>query len=381
MGDAEEFLVYCDEAGNTGGRYLDLDQPVFAVSGLIVPPGKRDSVVQLVEDVITRSLQPRQPRPAELKSKDLLKNARGVRNLLQFLEELFELGVLPTYVVADKRYSVAAKLVETFFDPGHNPAASWLAIADNIERPKIAAEFSGYPTPLLKAFADWYLKPSAGDVLLVLDGLITEAARRSDSRLLETLRQQRVDPSRMVEAELLEGLTPGGRSIGISINLPSFQAVVQMADRLLAERGRRGRVIHDETRTFEPALQHWYDMMANAPVAKVRGVMSDGSAIRFGLRTLTGFSTSTYQEDPALGAADYVAGLVAAIGKMGLGKPYEGADYLIEARAQLVPMLLRGWAVSIGSPDFNRKFFGPAEDIMAILDRVRARRSAARRSQ
>ncbi len=67
------------------------------------------------------------------------------QNLLRFLHDLLSLGVVPAFVVADKRFCAAAKRVETFLDPEHNPGADWLETGNNVLRPKVAARFAEYP--------------------------------------------------------------------------------------------------------------------------------------------------------------------------------------------------------------------------------------------
>ncbi len=357
MSQPQEFIVYCDEAGNTGPKYLDPAQPVFTLSGVVVPASKQADVIQLVDAVRKRFERPKQVMPAELKSTTLISSSKGRQNLLRFLQDLLSLGVVPVFVVADKRFCAAAKLVETFLDPEHNPGADWLETGDNVLRPKVAARFAEYPLACLEGFAEWYRKPTAEGVLPVLDALIAEAERRSDRLLAASLRQQRTDPSRVLIAETYTDEAPGGRAAGISINLPAFQLVLRLADELLASGGHRARVVHDETK-FEPALKHWYTTLSNASPDEVRGVLHDGSSYRFGFRALSDFGMSKYELDRALAAADYVAGILFALGKMALGSEAGGCRHLEEARALLRHVFNDRNAMCLAEPDFIRRLMG-----------------------
>ena len=57
----------------------------------------------------------------EIKGARLIKCLEGQRAVLVLFRELGALGCLPQFVLAEKRYCVAAKIVETFLDPYYNP--------------------------------------------------------------------------------------------------------------------------------------------------------------------------------------------------------------------------------------------------------------------
>ena len=72
-----------------------------------------------------------------------------------------DFGCVPVYVVAEKRYCVAAKIVETFLDPPFNPLLKTPFISDTISKQEIANTlYDGLPEDVLNGFAAAYRRPS-----------------------------------------------------------------------------------------------------------------------------------------------------------------------------------------------------------------------------
>ena len=69
-------------------------------------------------------------------------------------------GCVPMYLVAEKRYCVAAKIVETFLDPEFNNAFSMGFTSDFVTKFKSPTMCTTYSrTPLSGVFAEIYRKP------------------------------------------------------------------------------------------------------------------------------------------------------------------------------------------------------------------------------
>ncbi len=132
--------LYFDESGNTGTNYLDVRQPYFVYGGWLIEKEKEDEICESVERIFCGS------RAKELKSKKGLKYEK-VKELFSIL--IFEFNAIPVFGVADKRYMVAAKIIETFFDHWYNPNVNG---------------YLTYKTELKKALAD---SVSKNDSLLV----------------------------------------------------------------------------------------------------------------------------------------------------------------------------------------------------------------------
>lgn len=113
--NGQALRFYCDESGNTGTHWLDEDQPVLVHGGWLFPEGSEALVIEGVAD-IRRSHHLNAP---ELKWGQFTRAGRD-RTFRAIVEVCLKNGVLPMFMVMDKRYAVAAKVVETFFDPMYN---------------------------------------------------------------------------------------------------------------------------------------------------------------------------------------------------------------------------------------------------------------------
>jgi len=85
--------IYCDESGNTGTNFLDLDQPLYVISGWMIERNisyrARDKVISLMEENF--------PQMKELKGSKLLKSSKGRHFCSNFLKEMGQLGCVPFF--------------------------------------------------------------------------------------------------------------------------------------------------------------------------------------------------------------------------------------------------------------------------------------------
>lgn len=106
--------VYLDESGNTGSNWLDNQQPFFVYGGWIIKEKYYDIAVNILRKCFSKS------KADELKSGYIWRRKR--QQLIDFLKGMMEEAyAIPCFGVADKRYMIAAKIVETFFDCEYNP--------------------------------------------------------------------------------------------------------------------------------------------------------------------------------------------------------------------------------------------------------------------
>ena len=107
--------LFLDESGNTGANWLDPNQPYFVYGGWLIMDDPYEKAVDIVEKTFSFS------KAHELKSKYILTHKRN--SFFIMADALMtECYALPVFCVADKRYMIAAKICETFFDCEHNPA-------------------------------------------------------------------------------------------------------------------------------------------------------------------------------------------------------------------------------------------------------------------
>lgn len=123
--------LYFDESGNTGANFMDANQPYFVYGGWLLEKSKEDSICEKMDEIFSYS------KAQELKAINRLRYDK----CKELFHMMYEFGAVPVFGVADKKYMVAAKIVETFFDHIYNPNLNGYltykselkkALADNI---------------------------------------------------------------------------------------------------------------------------------------------------------------------------------------------------------------------------------------------------------
>ena len=135
--------LYLDESGNTGANFMDVNQPYFVYGGWLLEKDDAIDICGRIEEIFSYS------KAQEIKSKKGLKYDK-CKELFHMM--MYEFNAIPIFGVADKKYMIAAKIVETFFDHIYNPYVNGYltyksdlkkALADNIFLNKeLLSEFS-----------------------------------------------------------------------------------------------------------------------------------------------------------------------------------------------------------------------------------------------
>lgn len=106
--------IYCDEAGFTGNRLWDSDQPVFAYSAVDITPAESHSFVAQVKQDFNLGT-------AELKGGSLCRKPRGQKVVMRVLEEMNDKAKVSIF---DKKFALAAKFFEYVFEPVLSPIST-----------------------------------------------------------------------------------------------------------------------------------------------------------------------------------------------------------------------------------------------------------------
>lgn len=134
--------LYFDESGNTGTNYLDDRQPYFIYGGWLIEKNRATEISERIKHIFCNS------KAKELKAK------RGMKydKIKELFDMMLDSGAIPVFGVADKKYMIAAKAIETFFDYMYNPNVNGYltrrselkkALADSVSlNEKFLTEFS-----------------------------------------------------------------------------------------------------------------------------------------------------------------------------------------------------------------------------------------------
>jgi hypothetical protein len=116
-----KYILFCDESGNTGTNFLDEKQPYFTLAGWLI---KEENIINSNNYIDNLAIK---NQIKELKSSNLMKNMKGISIIQDVCFELaFAYSAIPYFVCMDKKFMVASKVVETFFDPEYNPYTNYL---------------------------------------------------------------------------------------------------------------------------------------------------------------------------------------------------------------------------------------------------------------
>ncbi len=109
-------MVSIDESGNTGTNWLDPDQPFFIYGSWLI----EDKNKYEIEKLFVQWRSGRQPT-SEYKSNKLFKTNKSKKSLEELLFQILDKNLAkPFFLIMEKRFMIAAKIVETFFDPAYS---------------------------------------------------------------------------------------------------------------------------------------------------------------------------------------------------------------------------------------------------------------------
>ena len=319
---------YCDESGNSGANYIDPAQPFFAVGGFLIPDVKLLDAALVVERVRVRSL----PQARELKAATVLRRTSGPGVVADIVSQLVGLPALPLFVLAEKRFCLSAKVIETFLDPAYNVKITNFFTTDRRVKGQLANDLLRLLSPeALDLFAAAYRNP-------------TEEALREALVLLGMEAGSRLSPE---VAALLSGAEPHLTDIAESegwhkgrlngINLPAVLSLFQMVE--LAARALDTTVskfVHDEIATYEDAYRETF--------LSFRAVGTDVIKYPNGHPGLTGLKSIVTFETQASHASPFI----------------QAADLMVGAITRVAQKALNGTKLAMDERDLGRRLFAPA---------------------
>lgn len=169
-----KYSYYIDESGNTGTDWTNHAQPYFVYGGWLVPDENKEEAVEYLNGILASMQGP------ELKAKSFFKGKSGPYHFSNLFKKLvIDFGFYPFFGITDKRFMVAAKIVETFFDCDYNPYVN---------------EYLTYPVELKKALAVSISQNE--EVIINFSALISKTTISIDSmkkinqQLIETFENQ-----------------------------------------------------------------------------------------------------------------------------------------------------------------------------------------------
>lgn len=329
-----KWLLYCDEAGNAGSNWLDTAQPYHVEAGWLVGPSNRAAFQSAIEDAAT------QTQAGELKGSTLLRRPSGVATIVRLLKKLGASGGLPFFIIADRRFCIAGKAVDTFLDPSTNPAAEWLPTSACHRRQDVWEIVSALPDEALATFAEAYRAPSPegfeNAIRALVDGL---RAADAGTALINSFQAALPHAAAICQRET-HASVDSSHGVATALNTPVFFHLVKKADRFMdTKKGHQMVVVHDEIRSFEDALRRTVEILSFPAGATPEYVGHDSELVRLGVQNVARFETAASSSVQGLQAADLLASSVARLAR-DLRHGRSWSDELHELAHLILPALM-----------------------------------------
>ena len=360
--------VYLDESGNTGLNLLDPDQPTYALAGWLVRADQADAARAAVTRVASES------GSGDLKGSRMMRSATGRARAERVIGDLRQLGCQPAYSLYEKRYAVAAKIVDAFLDSAYNDHLPAMFDADSMAKQSVAQQLYNLPDGSLapawdsiRAVDPERMRDSLNALvgrcrILGADGLAywLAGARGHVERIAADLADTRTDPMKRQNEAL-----PGTSLITIASAID-----------VVSEDSGLGRVeiVHDETSSFQPNLKWWFDLVSGPKPAErpSETVFSHGWKLRVGYAVVRSLRFAVSEEEPLVQAADILAAVLATPpGEFVLGIDDTNPG-LVDEYARLMRLSAIGYPVPcivVGSTQFSEKIATVVARASDALDR------------
>lgn len=295
--------VYCDESGNSGANLIDEQQPCYVLAGVLGSSNDDEWLAQILDDL----RRDHRLEGAELKGSKLLERARGWELVNDLLLAIRERGLV-VYNLVEKRYAVAAKVVETYLDPLYNSRVGNEFTFDADWKQDLADAICELPTSTLHDFARAYRAREAPALLASLDALCAALRQRDRTDISILLAGSRRTIGEIAEAEKSadDGEIPGAGMP--SLNLPIFADFLYQLEELgRASHSKRIAIVHDESKEFGPTFRWWFLKMRGAARLKETLRLSNGRTLPLPLQVLHSFKTIPSHESVGVQIADLIA--------------------------------------------------------------------------
>jgi hypothetical protein len=296
-------VVYCDESGNSGPNYLDAGQPFYVLAGWLIPEDRLVNVAVAIDQFRSKHFRQRD----ELKSSAVLRNDQTKHLCVTLFHTLGELHCVPLYLVAEKRFCVAGKIIETFLDPAYNDIVKNPFTYDVTTKQEIANTlYNLLPDDIVKQFAEAYRQPTA----TTLGKALREVAKTVESYVSPELAKAvtgceiHIDEIAEVEAET----SPLGDVAG-TLNMPCLVSFLMLVENL----GRIGmahpiKVVHDQQHAYQEGYERIFKMHRRLPRLFARLPHSELGFSN--LEHVADFEMRDSKSSPLIQAADLLAGVI-----------------------------------------------------------------------
>ncbi|WHY63248.1 DUF3800 domain-containing protein [Cytobacillus firmus] len=299
------YNLYCDESGNSGGNFLDEQQPFYVLVGWIV----ERNLSYRAKNRVTFFKSEHYPNKDELKGVEILKGNIGQHNANNLFKELGEY-CSPFFIIAEKKYCLAAKIVETYLDPIHNDFVPTSHTWMNKERKKIADLLYNFCNEGIRDFGSTYKNPSLDNLSKSLKMIINDLSINGFSELADIFAGA-YDYMEDIYKEEFSMIDHMPQKAMRSLNLPVFTAFIQLIEKFTSNIGIKNvKMFHDNTKQFEMAYPEAFGWYSRKKKEDIEFVLENGQVILSSLKSLRSITFSDSKDSPLIQAADLLASFI-----------------------------------------------------------------------
>lgn len=248
---------FCDEAGNSGSNYLDASQPFYVTGGWLVPNTLKDdqNFINKIKQLLNKE--------GELHAKNIVRSPKGRFKLKEIIQTLMlDYGFLPFICLAEKKYAIAAKIIETLLDPMYNDLVDVGITYDSLDKSKMyyADKIYNLDENMLESFAHSYRN---GDVHLMEECISLISKQLYDIKEFE-LSKQIYASLEYIEENITGDYYIANNSenkVMGSLNLPMFVVIMNMLEMYGAMQQCEINIVHDDIQEFRNGYMYYFNLM------------------------------------------------------------------------------------------------------------------------
>ncbi|WP_142954545.1 DUF3800 domain-containing protein [Bacillus cereus] len=299
------FTIFCDESGNTGSNFIDREQPFYIIAGWMVPNKKLEEFSVIDKSAESLGIE------GELHGTKLIKSKKAQQEFISLFNRLCkEIECIPIFIIAEKKYCIAAKIIETLLDPYYNDEVDNSYTYDNLKKKKLVEKLNNVPYEYLVEFINSYNEANPVTMENAIDLLCGFLESNNESDLSKKIKGsiKYLEDNLESEKKAREHLP---KKTMLSLNLPVYISYITLLEKLGGAINAKFSLVHDKTQQFKESYSHIFDLYSDAESFESK--LTDGNSILLGFKHLKEFSFEDSKESRWIQAADLLASVIGRV--------------------------------------------------------------------
>ncbi len=263
---------------------------------------------------------------------------------------MFTLGCVPVFTIVEKRYALAAKIVEIYLNNVYNPIAYAILHRDALICTEIANYLCAMPQTLLQKFSTAYRALDISELESLAIEFTNRNAEGNHNEILSLIPNIVPELSKVILAEQ-EARNSQPNSVIESLNFPIFIETLILLELIARGSNTRITLYHDKTSEYEVGFNWAYDNYRSFTTEQDQ-TLTNLATIPSSLEHIKEISMLESNESLLIQAADILAGLFRSVSVSAL-KNEDFCPILSEVAAPIYPLVFSPHFTSLGAPQFG----------------------------